>query len=173
MSLPFESTVDFARACEQELSFDVRIPAGDLPRLAALGALRGPARACFAFYRDLQGLDTVAGEISCEIGLICQRCAGDLTLRLSAAFSSTPDREKARSLRLEDKLDLVELNEAGRFELLAFLEDCLLLEVPYVPRHEEGDPACRPAGDRVFGALPPGAGPFAGLARLKRGRDGD
>ena len=44
-------------------------------------------------------------------------CGKPFEKTLSAKFCSTPDKEKACSLRIEDKLDIVEVNPNRKFEL--------------------------------------------------------
>ena len=43
---------------------------------------------------------------------------------LESSFLSTCDEQKAKSLKIDEKLDIVELNEDGSFNLLNFLEEC-------------------------------------------------
>lgn len=169
-TLVFSSCVNFVQAVEQGLQYETDIPANLLPRLCeCCTKVNEPAHVKFRFYRDLQGLNTIEGDISCAVSFTCQRCGKDFLETLSAHFCSTPDKEKACSLRIEDKLDIVELNEGGEFELLSFIEDCLMLEVPYVPKHEDGDPECQENSDWSFGEIATDReNPFARLAELKQ-----
>ncbi|MDY6321948.1 MAG: YceD family protein [Succinivibrio sp.] len=167
--LAFAKVVSFDRAVSQGLSYDTSVGAEHLPRLgASCEGILEPARAVFRFFRDLQGLRTIEGEITCKVRLRCQRCGGQIETELRSKFRSTCDEAKAKSLRIDDRLDLVAVTAAGDFALLDYLEDCLLLELPFAPRHEDGDPACRAGGEWSFGQIEDKRpNPFAALSALK------
>ncbi|MBQ9275458.1 MAG: DUF177 domain-containing protein [Succinivibrio sp.] len=169
-----ERFVNFTRASDLQSHYVVNLERAQLPRLSeAVDDVR-EIRADFRFFHDLQGLRTIKGEASCQVSLSCQRCGEPLSLTLKSTFCSTPDAQKARSLRLGDKLDLVETDEEGQFDVLQYLEDCLLLELPYAPVHEEGQ--CARAGEFwSYGELDEKAAqsPFAVLGELELGKDGE
>ena len=71
--------------------------------------------------------------------LICERCGKPFSTKIIAPFCVTSDKEKAAELKIEDRLDIVDLDEDGLFNLYAFIEDTLLLELPTVARHENED----------------------------------
>ena len=168
-ALAFSPCVDFVQSVEQGLQYDTNISENLLPRLSeCCSEILSKAHVKFRFYRDLQGLNTIEGEISCKVSFVCQRCGKPFEKTLSAKFCSTPDKEKACSLRIEDKLDIVELNSNGQFELLNYLEDCLMLEIPYVPKHDDDDPKCNDNTNWSFGEIAQDKeNPFARLAELK------
>ncbi|MGN0908843.1 MAG: YceD family protein [Succinivibrio sp.] len=167
--LAFAPVVSFDKAVSLEQRYDTLIDPSFLERLSeACVSVDEPARAKFGFFRDLQGLRTIEGEISCSVTMRCQRCGGNIKVALHSKFRSTCDEAKAKSLRIDDHLDIVPVTAAGDFELLSYLEDCLLLEVPYSPRHEEGDEECQSEG-MSFGEIPDEeeANPFAALGGLR------
>jgi uncharacterized protein len=166
--LAFTPIVSFDKAVSLEQSYDTLIDPSFMKRLSdTCVSIDSPAHARFSFFKDLQGLRTIAGEISCSVTMRCQRCGGDMHVDLSSKFRSTCDEAKAKSLRIDDKLDIVPVTPAGDFELLSYLEDCLLLEVPYAPRHDENDSECHPVGTS-FGEIEDRApNPFAALAGLR------
>lgn len=168
--LAFSPVVSFDKAVSLEQRYDTLIDQSFLKRLGdACVSVDAPARAVFHFFRDLQGLRTIEGEISCPVTMRCQRCGGDIKVELHSVFRSTCDEAKAKSLKIDDHLDIVPVTAAGDFELLGYLEDCLLLEIPYSPRHDEGDKACVSPG-MSFGEIPdePEVNPFAVLDSLKQ-----
>ena len=64
----------------------------------------------------------------------------------------------------------IEVNEFGEVDLLAMVEDEIILALPVVPVHESEHCEVSDA-DMVFGKLPPEVdkpNPFAALASLKR-----
>ncbi len=167
--LAFAPVVSFDKAVSLEQRYDTLIDPSFLTRLSeACVSVDEPARAKFNFFRDLQGLRTIEGEISCNVTMRCQRCGGDVKLALRSKFRSTCDEAKAKSLRIDDRLDIVPVTPAGDFELLSYLEDCLLLELPYSPCHEEGDEECQSTA-MSFGEIPDEeeSNPFAALGSLR------
>lgn len=110
-----------------------------------------------------------------KVPLACQRCMTgvdvDLTVDQWYRFVATEDIAMAEDDQSEEDLLVME----PFFDLLALLEDELLMAIPLVPMHEEcpvtpvlsvGDDALAQA-DPVEGIKP---NPFAVLAKLKQGK---
>ena len=158
----FNYIVNFDKAVSLEQSFDVEIDPELFSRFSSsVKGIKVPIHAVYSFFKDPQGLKTVAGYIeSPQTVFCCERCGKEFIRSVRAEFSSTCDEQKVRQLRLEDKYDLVEISAGGDFALLDYLEDCLMLELPYAPKHEEDDPACLMTTSWSYGELPeeePGA----------------
>ena len=88
---------------------------------------------------------------------------------MHSTFKSTQDEQKAQSLRIADKLDLIELDAEGGFDTLSYIEDCLLLEIPLICEHED-EKECELKGDNwEFGTLnvQEQDNPFKALESLK------
>lgn len=109
------------------------------------------------------------------VPLACQRCMAALDVNLMVdqwfRFVATEDIAMAEDDQSEEDLLVME----PYLDLLALLEDELLMAVPLVPMHEEcpvtpvlsaGGEALAPA-DRVEASKP---NPFAVLAKLKQGK---
>ncbi|MDY6471500.1 MAG: YceD family protein [Succinivibrio dextrinosolvens] len=169
--LAFNEIVNFEKLVSNCAEYKTTIDPSYLPRLAeACSSVLQPVKVEFRFYEDLQGLRTIEGSFSAKVRFVCQRCRKEFDKEITGHFQSTCDEEKARSLKLEEKLDIVELNEDGSFNLLSFLEDCILLEIPYITSHDEDDPECVSSEDSwTFGELAEEAqqNPFSALAELK------
>jgi len=169
--MPFNDEVDFDKLCQSEAHYAVSLNPSYFTRLSEQAIkISTPIDADFRFYYDMQGLRTIEGSISCGVTLMCERCNRPFDTRIEASFKSTCDEKKAISLRLVDKLDLVPLNEHGMFELKDYLEDCLLLEIPIAPVHD--DTSVCGLGDEyvhVYGSIPQEecANPFIALKALK------
>ncbi len=162
--------VNFYKLCATDMRYELKIKKGLLERLQkACHGVGDAGSLSISFYHDLQGLATVSGEISIEVELICQRCLKPYRIALHSKFCSTPDEAKAKSLRLEDKLDFIELDEDGQFDALSYLEDCLLLELPLVCEHENEEECSLKGRDWVFedSEEMAKASPFAALQGLK------
>ena len=169
--LAFSEVVNFEKLVANNAEYKTKIDPSYLSRLAeACSCILQPVDVEFKFYEDLQGLRTIEGSFNAKVRFVCQRCQKEFDKEITGSFISTCDEEKARSLKLDEKLDIVELNEDGSFNLLSFLEDCILLEIPYITSHDEDDPECVSAdGSWSFGELHEDASknPFSALADLK------
>lgn len=152
----FNDIINFDKAVSLGQSFDVEISAELFRRFqTSVIEVRNPIHASYSFFKDPQGLRTIAGFIESPITVLrCERCGGEFIKSIRADFSSTCDAEKVRQLRLEDKFDVVEITKAGDFALLEYLEDCLMLELPYAPKHDEGDPSCSGVTSWTYGEVP-------------------
>ncbi|SPT67728.1 Uncharacterized ACR, COG1399 [Anaerobiospirillum thomasii] len=166
---PLDKVVDFLHMTEQKISFSVNFDSAFMPRLQEVCARVGTINLDIAFYRDMQGLHTLEGDISTNVSLICQRCFEPFDTVLRTHFKSTSDFELASSLRIEDKLDFIELDDEGRLNLLEYLEDCLLLAMPISAMHDEDDDKCKLTGSSwSYGKEEVKEdNPFAALASLK------
>ncbi|MBU3827036.1 MAG: DUF177 domain-containing protein [Candidatus Anaerobiospirillum merdipullorum] len=171
LNLPLGAKIDLPALCRNDSNYRLTLPQSLFTRLAdSCAGLRSDATLEVHFYRDLQGLNTLEGTIAITIDLICERCLQPFSYELNAKFKSTCDLAKVKSLRLEDKLDVVDLAADGMLDFYNYLEDCLLLELPIVPRHaDEAD--CGMKGDSwAYGAdeIPAKENPFAVLKDLQR-----
>jgi uncharacterized protein len=94
--------------------------------------------------------------------LRCQRCLGELVYPLDMA--SRLQLVSAEQLgEIEASGDDVECVEASsQMDVLALIEDELLLEIPFAPKHPEGACSQSPEG------LEQSANPFSVLAGLKK-----
>ena len=168
--LAFSENVNFDKLANTDASYDTTIDPSYLPRLQeSCVKILEPVQTEFKFYVDMQGLRTIEGRVKAKLSFICQRCQKEFVKEIESNFLSTCDEQKAKSLKIDEKLDIVELNEDGTFNLLAFLEDCLLLEIPYITSHEENDPECKEGNEWSFGKVEKSEddNPFAKLASLK------
>jgi uncharacterized protein len=107
-----------------------------------------------------------------QVTLICQRCLTtvDLALQVQRDFRFVPDEATALAQDDESEEDLLVLSR--EFDVLALVEDELLMAMPIVPMHE----FCESKYLQTFGApadLPsePPPHPFAALAALKVRKD--
>ncbi len=116
-----------------------------------------------------------------RLAVIKRRCKGDGNARMSAlreaVYSSghttycfSPVRSDEQAEALPEAYELIEVNEFGEIDLLAMVEDEIILALPVVPVHDSEHCEVSEA-DMVFGELPEEAqkpNPFAVLASLKR-----
>lgn len=157
---------DFERLVES-MSPDAPVDTASPVRWSVQGELRprrgGPAEV----WLHLQGSTTLA--------LQCQRCleAVDTPLSFDRSFLFVESESRAAELDAESEEDVLVLSRS--FDLLALVEDELLLAAPIVPRHEVcPTPVKLSAGeiDDVVPDEPADTGepnPFALLASLRKG----
>lgn len=111
-------------------------------------------------------------EAGVSLPLTCQRCLGpaDIEVAVSRDFRFVATEEQAEAEDEEAEEDVLVLSRD--FDLLALVEDELLMELPLVPRHAvcPGDVklAVQDADFEAASAAKPN--PFAALAGLKGGK---
>ena len=106
-------------------------------------------------------------ELSADVALTleCQRClqAMEEPLHVQRAFRFVHD--EATAARLDEELEDDVLVYSRQFDLLALLEDELIMALPFAPRHA----ACEPAADLQDSApADEQPHPFAVLQQLKK-----
>ena len=147
----------FARGGE-ELRGQLTLSA--LPRLAEFGVTASPG---FGFAvrgaRNEQGKPVLRVAASGPAEMTCQRCLGPVAVRLEADSELELAESEAAIEAADDEVDRVVATPA--MDVVALVEDELILALPMVPRHE----ACEPRGAQ--GEDEAGS-PFAALAGLKR-----
>lgn len=111
-------------------------------------------------------------EAGVSLPLTCQRCLGPADIELSVVrdFRFVATEEQAEAEDEESEEDVLVLSRD--FDLLALVEDELLMELPLVPRHAvcPGDVklTVQDADFEAAGAAKPN--PFAALAGIKGGK---
>jgi len=114
----------------------------------------------------------VSGQWQAELGVVCQRCLGPMSIKVDVSFELICVESEAQANELSDDLDPVILDEDGMIHLVDLFEDDIILQLPDVARHEEGDTACV-VGKMEYGRLPDNVPsekpkPFAALKDLKK-----
>ena len=180
MSERLPELIDPRKAVSNEAGFEGQLPLSQFVRLRAmLDDSTGSVHYALRFGRDDQGRGTITGHVETGLRVRCQRCGGTLLLPV----------ESAVSLALVDGIDEAEalpddydpwLLEGRLMRSADLIEDELILSVPPIPRHADGQceaPAGAQAADAVASAVRAAAdggkdrNPFAELVALKRTRD--
>lgn len=160
---PLPKLVDHAKLAEQRAELDGLIPVAQLTRLKELLAGDGgDVRVKLRFRQEKKHRTLVLGECSAKLEVTCQACLEPLQIRVAAKIRTilVPDIEELMTLRQhEDGL----VCESGQVAPVDLVEDDLIVAMPMVPRHEEGEcdaigPVAEPAGETHR--------PFAALAKL-------
>lgn len=144
------------------LQSSVLAPPADAPRAAVSWAAQGQLRPSPGGEPEIW----LHLRARAEVVLQCQRCLQAMGQRLDVerAFRFVADPQQAD--RLDEELDDDVLALPKEFDLLALVEDELILALPLVPRHE----VCpQPLPHANADAQPEAkANPFAALAALRR-----
>lgn len=141
---------------------DMQTPPADVPlpavRWSARGELRRRSGEAPQIWLRLQ--------VSAQAWLTCQRCLHPFAapLGIERAFHFVPTEGEAEALDADSEDDVLALEAS--FDLIALIEDELLLAWPLVPLHER----CSQPAHAGSGEPAPAASPFAALATLKGGR---
>ncbi len=140
------------------------IDGAGLPRLSeAVSAISGPVTVELRFDPGTAGFPEVAGRVSAQVAMVCQRCLDTLTVALEVPIAVGVVQDIAAEQRLPRRLDpwIVTDEEGDLFDLA---EEELLLALPIVALHE--DESCH-ASPVVTGDAGDTRNPFRVLAELK------
>ncbi len=91
----------------------------------------------FRAYREPGGAVLIAGDVTAEIAVTCQRCLGELVLPVGAELLVAVARSQREAVRLQEDYETIELDRGAQLSLAGLIEDELLLAVPLVPKHED------------------------------------
>lgn len=160
---PLPKLVDHRKLADAKAELDGVIPVAGFSRLVDLLAHDcGNICVRLKFRKGKKHRTLVIGECSGEVEIICQTCLEAMTLPVGA---------KIRTLLVDSLEELISLGqsddglvcETDRVSLTDLLEDELIVSLPMVPRHEQGQCTLpEPADERPNDAYKP----FAGLAKL-------
>ena len=170
LNAPIPPHIDPRKLADRGTTLEGEVLLASLPRLCdPLADDAGLVRAKFFFGRDEQRAVIIRSEVDVEVKMVCQRCLELVTLPIHSECEYAVVKEGASSESMPKGYDVLEVGE-DPLDLLALVEDELLLALPIVPAH--GPDVCRPpAGldepesseDEVTRS-----NPFSVLAQLKR-----
>lgn len=191
---PLPDRVDATKLFARSGRIDAVVSFSRLTRLQPyLAASDGQAVVEFRFGLDPEGRKRLTGVIQSELAVTCQRCMQPMPLAVKCnldllVFNDQTELEQQALQGLNalerDVLVLEELGDmpgAGPGEelnLVALVEDELILSLPLAPVHADGD--CSSALNRFrteqdkreLASADSKVSPFAVLAQLKQGKDG-
>ncbi|MBA5355993.1 YceD family protein [Pseudomonas aeruginosa] len=145
----------------------------DMPRVCEqLTSDAGEVRVKVSFERDHQKLAVMHMQLDTEVSMVCQRCLNAAAIPVHGEYTYAILREGQSADGLPKGYDALEVGEEP-LDLLALVEDELLLALPIVPAHDP-EVCQHPAGfvvedepesSEVEDKRP---NPFSVLAQLKR-----
>jgi uncharacterized protein len=155
---PFIDSTDFAKN-GREMCGEILL--AKFPRLADMLANQGGALTYKLIGSQEDNRCMLVLEVQGMCQLRCQRCleAFFYPVKIAARLQLLP-QDRLDEVNEVDDVDGIEASR--QLDVLALIEDEVLLDLPFAPRHEEG--VCSPA----VNSLQQSANPFAVLVGLKR-----
>ncbi|MCA7012804.1 23S rRNA accumulation protein YceD [Dickeya dadantii subsp. dieffenbachiae] len=164
-------TLDAVRTAQKRLDYVGVYTAEQVMRVAgSVVSVDSDVNTTLSFNIDSQRLAVIDGQADVTVTLLCQRCGKPFEHQVHATFCFSPVISDEQAEALPEAYEPIEVNEFGEVDLLAMVEDELILSLPIAPVHDSEH--CEVSEtDMVFGQLPAEAekpNPFAVLASLKR-----
>jgi uncharacterized protein len=160
-----QQVIDVAEFAFQEKTLAGEIRARDLQRLQDLivpgeEMLRYEIHGAFSARREAQITCTIHGSILLE----CQRCLGTFNHVVDLCSTLVFVADESHLPAIEDEDESVDYVVAEKtLDVLALIEDEVILALPLAPRHEAGE--CKESAARQITDAKPS--PFAALSKLK------
>lgn len=152
-------------ALGSELEIDCELKS--LARLAPLLRDRdGAARGKFRFHR-VAGAAAAEGRVTATLHVTCQRCMDELAVAVDSACRLVFADTDADEVQVPEEDELV-VTRGGRISLAELVEEELLLALPLVPMHGEGQACSMKPAAGAQPASEPKQRPFAGLRELMK-----
>lgn len=162
-------TVDPLHAAQKRLDYDGVYTSDQVVRLASAVMHVNSDVACnLSFAIDDQHLVVLSGSAQTQVTLVCQRCGQPFAYAPQVYFCFSPVSDAQQAEQLPAAYDPIDIDEFGEIDLLALVEDEMIISLPVVPVHDPEH--CEVSVEQMtFGELPEQpATPFALLASLKR-----
>lgn len=164
-------TIDPVRAAQKSLDYQGVYLCEQVKRLAgSVVSVDSDVEGMFSFAIDNQRLAVIRGDVQTTVTLLCQRCEQPFQHPIHVTCCFSPVASDAQAEVLPEEYEPIDVNPFGEVDLLAMIEDEMILALPLIPVHDSEH--CEVSGaDMVFGQLPEEEekpNPFAVLASLKR-----
>ncbi|ELY4128024.1 23S rRNA accumulation protein YceD [Cronobacter malonaticus] len=164
-------TLDPVRTAQKRLDYQGIYTPEQVERIAeSVVSVDSDVECSMSFAIDNQRLAVMKGYATVTVTLACQRCGQPFSHQVHTTYCFSPISNDDQAEALPEAYEPIEVNEFGEIDLLATVEDELILALPVVPVHDSEHCEVSEA-DMVFGELPEEAqkpNPFAVLASLKR-----
>lgn len=167
---PIPPHVDPRKLADRGISLTGELPLCQFSRVCELLTnTAGDVRVAFEFSRDELHVALVRLKLESEVRMICQRCLDEAVIPVSGEYLYAIVIPGTDALHLPQGYDALEVGEEP-LDLLALIEDELLLALPIVPMHPPEE-CQQPAGllesESSKNAVTR-SNPFSVLAQLKR-----
>ncbi|MBO6556036.1 MAG: DUF177 domain-containing protein [Pseudomonadales bacterium] len=136
---PLPELLDHRRLANQQGVIEGSFPVKQLERFGEmLVDQAGDVNLKLEFSKGERDRTEVTGHLTAEVRLECQLCLQPVTLMLSSVFSVVVVKNEAELEHLEEEQDGV-VHADKLIPVAALVEDELMLAVPMIPRHPDGE----------------------------------
>ena len=133
---PIPPHVDPRKLADRVATLRGELQLSELERLAgALEDDQGTVHVSLEFGRDEQRTLVIRSELDVEVKMVCQRCLEPVVLPIHSECDYAVVSEGSNSQHLPKGYDVLEVGE-DPLDLLALVEEELLLALPIVPLHD-------------------------------------
>lgn len=163
--------VDPVRSAQKCLDYQGVYPFAQMRRVAeSVISMDSDVECSVSCAIDHQRLAVLQGSAKVAVTLLCQRCEKPFSHLITTNYCFSPVISEEQANLLPEAYEPVNVDEMGEIDLLALVEDEIILALPVFPVHKPEHCGMSEI-DRVFGQLPNEAekpNPFTVLASLKR-----
>jgi len=167
---PIPPHVDPRKYADRSISLAGELPLRELSRVCELlSGTAGNVRVVFEFSRDALQVALVQLNFESEVRMICQRCLEEALIPVKGEFIYAVVEPGTEELHFPQGYDVLEVGDEP-LDLMALVEDELLLALPIIPMHppeECEQPAGLQESESNEDAVKR-SNPFSVLAQLKR-----
>lgn len=129
---------DLAKLAEMGARFEFEIPLADLPGIPAeFSTAEGPAKVWMRFSRE-RGVPVADVKVQAVLKPLCQRCMREMRLDVDSESHVAVIGSEAQASNVAEEVETF-LAADGHGTLAALAAEELLLSLPLVPRHAEGE----------------------------------
>ena len=159
-------TIDPIKAAQKRLDYVGYYP---IQAITRVDCPKSDITCSLSFDFDEQRLCVITIDAKMTLELICQRCFKPFITEVHVMNKFSPVKSDAQAEKLPEHYEPVLVNEFGEVDILALIEDEIILSLPIVPVHDSKHCEVSEA-DMVFGEIPAEnekPNPFAILVSLK------
>ena len=159
-------TIDPIKAAQKRLDYVGYYP---IQAITRVDCPKSDITCSLSFDFDEQRLCVITIDAKMTLELICQRCFKPFITEVHVMNKFSPVKSDAQAETLPEHYEPVLVNEFGEVDILALIEDEIILSLPIVPVHDSKHCEVSEA-DMVFGEIPlenEKPNPFAILVSLK------
>ena len=171
---PLPALVDHRKMASQAKILEGLVPVSQLHRLRdMLAEIDGDVYLKLAFSRGNQERTRISGTTSATVELICQNCLAPYRQDLQCELDLEVVEQESELALLEEDADGF-VADSHEIRLVDLIEDELILAVPMIPRHADGEcPGREYEQVAVEAPVTPETThrPFAGLAEAIKNKD--
>lgn len=136
-------TIDAARAAQKRLDYIGVYDPEQISRVAeSVVSVDSDVQVSLSFDIDNQRLAVISGSADAAVTLMCQRCNQPFAHQVHTTFCFSPVVTDEQAEALPEAYEAVYINEFGEVDLLAMIEDEIILSLPIAPVHDLNTVKC-------------------------------